>query len=267
MNLLVAGGDRVDAGKTTFSTGLLARVGGVGFKPRAGNDYWFDHDDYREAVEEGRLYGKDARRLAEASVGEIEPEAINPTHRLWRPAPGGDSGLIGGSRRQYVLDRIGDDYLVNADADVPESAREHLPLDGATVVDSLDAFNEAMAERHLPALARLRDLIDRMETSVVESYGDIALPIEEVAFDAVAVVEPERARIYDGGRYGKGCSVASGSARDGSLEQRVSDVLELLDARETVRLPPLASAERAEPERVAAAYEPAYDALLSVARD
>ncbi len=40
MKLLVAGGDRVDAGKTTFSTGLLARTDAVGFKPRAGNDYW-----------------------------------------------------------------------------------------------------------------------------------------------------------------------------------------------------------------------------------
>jgi len=50
--ILVAGGARVDAGKTTFSTGLVAdlaaRAGdAVGVKPRAGNDYWYDHDDYR----------------------------------------------------------------------------------------------------------------------------------------------------------------------------------------------------------------------------
>jgi len=61
--ILVAGGARVDAGKTTFSTGLVAdlaaRAGdAVGVKPRAGNDYWYDHDDYRIASDSGRLYGK-----------------------------------------------------------------------------------------------------------------------------------------------------------------------------------------------------------------
>ena len=265
--LLVAGGDRVDAGKTTFSTGLLSRLGGVGFKPRAGNDYWFDHDDYRESVEEGRLYGKDARRLAAASEGGIEPEEINPAHRLWRPSPGGDSGMIGGSHRQYVLDRIGGEYVVNAGAEIPSSAREHLPLDDALVVDSLDAFNDAMAGHHLPALAALGDRIAETEVAVVESYGDIAVPIDDVPFDAVAVVEPERARLYDGRRYLKASSVASGSARDGSLERRVGDVLELVEPVETVALSPLASDERADPERIADAYEPAYDALVSVARD
>ena len=29
---------------------LVEFAGGVGFKPRAGNDYWFDHDDYRQAA-------------------------------------------------------------------------------------------------------------------------------------------------------------------------------------------------------------------------
>lgn len=46
MTLLVAGSERVDAGKTTFALGLIASLDGVGFKPRAGNDYWFHHDDY-----------------------------------------------------------------------------------------------------------------------------------------------------------------------------------------------------------------------------
>lgn len=44
MTLLVAGGAQVDAGKTTVSAGLVARTGAVGFKPRAGNDYWFHHE-------------------------------------------------------------------------------------------------------------------------------------------------------------------------------------------------------------------------------
>jgi len=51
MRLLVAGADRVDAGKTTFATGLVAETGAVGFKPRAGNDYWFHHEDVRAALD------------------------------------------------------------------------------------------------------------------------------------------------------------------------------------------------------------------------
>src|SRR6056297_2933265 len=130
MRLLVAGGDRVDAGKTTFTTGLLALLGAVGFKPRAGNDYWFDHDDYRRAVEEGRLYGKDAKRLAAASSDacgtDFAPEELNPVHRLWRPSPGPNTGLVGQSHREFVLDRVGESFVVNAHADVPESARRRL---------------------------------------------------------------------------------------------------------------------------------------------
>jgi predicted P-loop ATPase/GTPase len=39
MNLLVAGDRDLDAGKTTFSVGLIERTGAVGYEPRAGNDY------------------------------------------------------------------------------------------------------------------------------------------------------------------------------------------------------------------------------------
>jgi len=131
--ILVAGGARVDAGKTTFSTGLVAdlaaRAGdAVGVKPRAGNDYWYDHDDYRIASDSGRLYGKDARRLAAAStrslasVGErsrpeaITPESINPVHRLWRPTPD-RTGMLGDTDRTFLCDRVttegGSRFVVN----------------------------------------------------------------------------------------------------------------------------------------------------------
>ena len=267
MNLLVAGSDRVDAGKTTFSTGLLGHVEGVGFKPRAGNDYWFDHDDYQEAVEFGRLYGKDARRLAEHSTTGVEPEDINPIHRLWRPAPGPGSGVLGRPHKKFVVDRVGSEYVVNANAEVPPSTREHLPLDGATAVSSLAEFNEHMKERYLPVLADLADDIRKTETAVVESYGDTAMPIQNVQFDAVAVVEPGRARVYDGNRYAKACQVVSGSMVDGhgQLEQRSGDVTDVIDPKATIGLPALTKAERSDVEAVAQACEPAYDALMDVA--
>jgi predicted P-loop ATPase/GTPase len=269
MRLLVAGGDRVDAGKTTFSTGLCAHVDATGFKPRAGNDYWFDHGDYEHATDDGRVYGKDARRLAAASIEDVTPEAINPLHRLWRPNQGSGSGLIGASHREFVLDRVTvdgvDEYVLNANADVPASARERLPLADATTVDSVAAFNDVMRDRHAGALAAVADAVRARDRVVVESYGDVAIPVTEIAFDAVAVVDPGRARVYDGDRYAKARSVVGGSARQGRLEETTGDVLEHCDPRATVSLPALSSDERASPDAVADAYEVAYDALVSTA--
>ena len=266
MKLLVAGGDRVDAGKTTFSTGLVARLGTVGFKPRAGNDYWFDYDDYRRAISEARLYGKDAKRLAAASDADVRPEDINPVHRLWRPSPGPDAGLVGAAHRQFVFDRVAESFVVNADADVPESARESLPLADAPRVSTVDELNEETRRRHLPAFEALAARIDERTDAVVESYGDIARPLQELSVDAVAVVEPGRARVYDGDRYLRACDVARRSARDGRMERRVEDVIEHVDPIARVGLPALADERRADPDAVADAYADAYDELLAAAQ-
>ncbi|WP_440006307.1 ATPase [Halomicrococcus sp. SG-WS-1] len=264
MRLLVVGSDRVDAGKTTFTVGLLDHVDGVGVKPRAGNDYWFDHDDVREAVGEGRLYGKDARRIAAASRGDLAPEDVNPVHRLWQPSPGPDSGLLGQSRREFLVDRVGDGFLANETAALPEFVRRHLPLGDAASVGSLAELNDRTEKRHLPHFRALAERIREADRAVVESYSDIARPIRNVEFDAVAVVEPRRVRAYDGERFDKACDVADGSPRDGALEERVEDVVDLLDPAAVESLPPLSDAERSDPAAVASAYENAYEALLSV---
>jgi len=271
MKLLVAGGDRVDAGKTTFSVGLLAHTDAQGFKPRAGNNYWFDHDDYQTATKEGRLYGKDARRLAAASPGDVEPETINAIHRLWHPSPGAGTGILGSSERQFVVDRVGSDgageFVVNGTVDIPDSAAERLPLSAAPRVTSVPDFNDLMGVMHAEALADLRADIAAADRAVVESYGDIARPLAEFEPDAVAVVEPGRARFYDGRRYAKACEIASGSPEEGQLEERVSNVVDLIDRTGAVRLPALDAETRAAPEAVAEAYDHAYDALLATAFD
>jgi predicted P-loop ATPase/GTPase len=269
MKLLVAGSDRVDAGKTTFSVGLCHETGAPGYKPRAGNDYWFDHDDYRHATEEGRLYGKDARRLAAASPGDPEPESLNPVHRLWTPVPGPRKGLLGQAGREVLCDRVGpaDDptFVVNAGADLPESLVEGLALDGAERVSTVTEFNDAMARHHRPAMESLREEVDSADRAVVESYADIARPLDGFVPEAVAVVEPRRTRVFDGERYANACEVASGSAREGRLEERVMDVIDLLDPRARVELPALSGTQRENPALVAEAYGPAYEALLAVA--
>ena len=269
MTLLVAGSQRVDAGKTTFSVGLLARTGAVGFKPRAGNNRWFDQDDVARAVVEGRLYGKDAYKLTRASPGDLEPEDINPVHRLWQPAPGPGTGILGQDDREFVVDRVGEGWVINGTVDVPGRLREELPLEpdreDVAVVTSVGELNEVTARLHLPAMDRLAGQIDRTDRALVESYGDVARPLQAVEPDAVAVVEPGRARIYDGERYRKGCEVATGSPVDGQLEERVESVVELLEPAGEVGLPPLESEARGDPERIGRAYETAYDEVLAVA--
>jgi predicted P-loop ATPase/GTPase len=267
MTLLVVGADRVDAGKTTFSTGLVAETDAVGFKPRAGNDYWFHHDDYRTAVSKGTIYGKDARRLATASPGTFQPADINPIHRLWRPAPGNGTGLLGQDGREFLLDRAGEQYVVNGTAELPEGVRSELPLSDALVVTSVAEFNQVMQRHHVQQLDALAATVDRTERAVVESYSNVARPLRGIDPDGVAVVEPGRARLFDGLRFVKGCQVATGAegAFHGQLEERVSSVTELVDPVDTVALPALGSDERTEPDTVADAYGPAYSSFLDIA--
>jgi len=266
MSVLVVGATDVDAGKTTFSTGLVARTDAVGFKPRAGNDFWDHHDKCRTVFAEGRLYGKDATRLVAASPGELEPEAVNPVHRLWQPLPG-RTGLLGQEGRDFVVDRVGDEYVRNGTVSVPPSVREALPLSDATVVESTDELNAAVERLYLPALASLTRTVERTERAVVESYAAVARPLRGLEPDAVAVVEPARARIVDGDRFVQGCSIATSApgTLEGTLEERVPAVLDLVDPVATVELPVLGGDDRSDPDAVADAYRPAYDELLSVA--
>ena len=273
MKLLVAGDARVDAGKTTFAAGLLAALdGAVGFKPRAGNDYWYDHDDAAAALSEGRLYGKDVATLAAAADTDQPEERLNPVHRLWRPTPD-RTGMLGEAGRTFLVDRVttldGSSFVVNAVAEdaglLPDQVADALPLESATRVESVAGFNDVMAERYLPAFDRVADRIADTTPAVVESYADIALPVAKIEFDAVAVVGPTRARIYTGQRYLTACEVASGSASEGRLEERVDRVVDMIKPVSTHMLEPLGEDERGDPDCVADAYEAVYESLLDAA--
>jgi predicted P-loop ATPase/GTPase len=267
MKLLVAGSAEVDAGKTTFTTGFIERTGVRGYKPRAGNGYWYDQDDYRRAVEEGRLYGKDAKKIAAANDGSVRPEAINPIHRLWLPTPGRGKGVLGREGQRFLFDRVtleSDTYIVNGTTEIPPAAERAFPFSTAKHVESLPELNKVMADYHARALEELTVEIDTRGSAIVESYADIARPLAEFRPDAVAVVEPRRCRVYDGDRYANACEVASGSAHEGRLEERVEHVIELLEPRGAVALPALSSEERDDLSIIADAYEDAYDELLAV---
>ncbi|ESP89492.1 hypothetical protein K933_03675 [Candidatus Halobonum tyrrellensis G22] len=271
----MAGEARVDAGKTTFAAGLvraLARrsVAASAFKPRAGNDYWYDHDDVRAATADGRLYGKDVRRLLDAAGSDATPEARNPVHRLWRPAPG-RVGLLGEADRTFLVDRVstpdGPVWLYNADADVPELVRERLPISEALAVDSVAAFNDAMREYHLPALDSLAADVRATDDAVVESYGDVANPLAGVRYDAVATVAPGRARVYDGDRWAVACEAAAGGPDEGRMEEHVGRVTGMVDPVSTHALPALSGAERDDADAVADANREVYETLVATARE
>ena len=273
MKLLVAGDARVDAGKTTFAAGLLAALdGAVGFKPRAGNDYWYDHDDAVAALSDGRLYGKDVATLAAAGDTDLQEEQLNPVHRLWRPTPD-RTGMLGEAGRTFLVDRVttpdGPSFVVNGVAEreglLPDPVAKSLPLDDALRVEGVERFNDVMTERYLPAFERVTEWIAETTPGVVESYADIALPVTGIGFDAVAVVAPTRVRLYDGSRYLKADEVASGSRREGQLEERVDRVTEMIEPVSTHTLQPLNSDERDDPTRVADAYADVYESLLDVA--
>lgn len=276
MKLLVAGADPVDAGKTTFAVGLAARLRAANgrprvFKPRAGNDRWFDHDDVRRAAADGRLYGKDIHRLLRAADSDASHETRNPIHRLWRPTPGA-RGLLGEAGRTFLVDRVrtadGDEWVVNDTADIPARLHEDLPLVDARRVDTVRGFNDAMRDVHLPALDRLADDVrDTGDSGValVESYGDVAVPLREVGFDAVAVVDPGRCRVYDGDRWTLARETATGDRDEGTLEVHVERVTRMLDPLSTHDLRALTAEERGDPNAVATAYREAYAALVAVA--
>ena len=251
----------MDAGKTTFAVGLVDELDGIGIKPRAGNDYWYDYDTVSAAATAGTLVGKDAKRLARASAGDLQPAAINPLHRLWRPIPHGTGGIFGRERTEFLVDRDADEYVVNAGVDIPRELRRGFDLEGATRVDSLAEMNEVMRDRHRPALEGVRPLLETDRPVVIESYADVARPLQDVEIDAVAVVGAGRLAVYDGERYCRAAEVASGSADMGRLEERVDDVVDLIRPVATTRLPPLTSDRRSDPSAVAAAYADAFDAL------
>jgi len=277
VRLLVVGGDAVDAGKTTFAVGLAARLRGGerplrAFKPRAGNDRWFDHGDVRRGASEGRLYGKDIRRLLRAADSDASHERRNPFHRLWRPTPG-TTGLLGEPGRTFLLDRVrtadGDEWVVNATADLPDRLRADLPLSDARRVDSVRAVNAAMRELHLPALDRVAADVRAAGddgAALVESYGDVATPLRDVRFDAVAAVDPGRCRVYDGDRWALARGTATGDRDDGRLEVHVDRLSGMLDPVSTHDLRPLAAEERADPDTVGKAYDEAHEALVAAAR-
>lgn len=263
MRLLVVGARQVDAGKTTFTRGLAAVTGVRVGKPRGANDLWHHHDAYRRAIDAGRLYGKDARSLADELDIDVAPEAINPIHRLWGPVADPAGGMHGRAHRQFLVDRVGDTFVVNGNADLPRELTAALPLEDAPRVDSIGAINQLIEDRYLPTLERWERRQARHEGLIIESYSDIAMPVQTVTFDHVAVVEPGRVRVFRGDRYASACEAVSPAPREGTMEPTVGNVIADLTPVGEAELPPLPAPDRERSARIARAYREAYELLLN----
>lgn len=264
MRVLVAGSRQVDAGKTTFTRGLIASTGAPAYKPRAANNRWYDYDAYRQALDAGVLYGKDARLLAAAHGSTVAPETINPIHRLWQPIPDPTGGIHEQPYRQFMLDRVGDTYVRNANAELPAELEAALPLAATETVGSLREMNDTVERRYLPTIERWENRVNDDPVAIVESYGDIAMPVQAVEFDIVAAVEPGRVRFFEGRRYGRAATAIPRTPREGTMEPVVEDVIAEIRCLGEADLPPLAADVRQEDESIADAYGEAYDTLLDL---
>ena len=263
MRILVVGGRQTDAGKTTMTLGLRHALDAVAVKPRAANNYWYDYDTvHRTVTDGGDLVGADAEKLAKSNpTGWSNPAEINPLHRLWQPVDSSTETILGEPGREFVLDRLGTEYILNETADIPDILGTHLDLGDARSIAELSKFNALMRDQYLPFLDSFATEVSSLDSLIIESYGDVALPIHGLTVDVVVSVHPGRIAIYEGRRFLDACRVSSRSPREGRMEPIVSDITTMVDPVATESIPPLRSRTRASPGNIRRAYSDAISAI------
>lgn len=257
---LIVGLKEKDAGKTSFALALLAylREEGInasGFKPRAGNSVWYDYDVVHEALTQGRLYGKDAKRLSSASAyssvstTQIE-EFINPIHRLWaEPSRINPSSQI----PYFILDRVtlwykdGVKNLVVENeamsADYSNADFSKIRANASTIyqVRNLKTLNTITERyyRHAVELAYKR-MLAQHEYVVIESYSDIALPWNGLNdLDIVIGVKPGQMQVYEPKKYLAAVQLVTPTYSQEEI--RTARIVDLIKPLKVVNVPPFRS--------------------------
>ena len=116
--------------------------------------------------------------------------------------------------------------------------------------------------RYLTGLRVAAAVVEACSTGLDDSDGVRLKPLQ---WPGDVAVRPGGGAV--GRRYAKACEIATGGPEEGQLEERVENVVELIDRAGAVRLPALDSETRTDPHAVADAYDHAYDALLATAFD
>jgi len=259
---LIVGLKEKDAGKTSFALALLAylREEGInasGFKPRAGNSVWYDYDVVHEALTQGRLYGKDAKRLSSASAyssvstTQIE-EFINPIHRLWaEPSRINPSSQI----PYFILDRITLWYKAGVknmvvenealSADYNNADFRNIRANASTIypVRDLKTLN-TITEKYYSYAVELayKRMLAQHEYVVIESYSDIALPWNGLNdLDLVIGVKPGQMLAYEPKKYLAAVQLVTQTYSQEEIS--TARIVDLIKPSKEVIVPPFMSEE------------------------
>lgn len=251
-NLLVVGLKEWEAGKTTVAQALLLSlhdlgVNAAGFKPKAGNTLWYDYDVVYESLNQGRLYGKDSKRLREASCTDLPEELISPIHRLWATPPHHLKQNLT-TLPYFIVDRVtlwqekSEEIAVVNDTLPFSYGREHLvnnlyqAMTEVRHVSNVKELNEVITGYYPRAVEQAYKRISSQHEAVVcESYADIALPWKGLKnLDLVLAVQPGYVQAYSPEKYLSAVSLSAKRKR----EQRTQEVLDLLNPIKTVKFPP-----------------------------
>ncbi|WP_309492349.1 hypothetical protein [Candidatus Hecatella orcuttiae] len=252
--ILVVGLKEVDAGKTTLTLALLDYLRGkgldvCGFKPRAGNNLWYDFDVLEEALSRGTLYGKDAKLLHQASHTSLPVEVVNPVHRIWgEPTLQRSLSLL----PPFILDRITlcgektETILVENISAASDSRLEELwkglrsRASKVYRVRDGEGQDSLMEYYNLASDLAYKRVGEAHEVVVIESYGNIALPWPGLRkLDLVLAVEPSRLLAYDPDKY----LTAVQLSRKLQGEISTGEVVRLIKPQREMWIPPLKRGE------------------------
>jgi len=261
-NILIVGLKGQDAGKTTLALALLAYLREKGFnacafKPRAGNNVWYDFDVVHDALSQGRLYGKDATSLKAASAfsatdDPLLEECINPIHRLWMEPPRINSmSQIPG----FIIDRVtlwykdGARNLVVENETLPamykcsDTLLAQLRANASEIyhVRDLNTLNKLTEEYYDLAIElAYKKVVAQHDCVVIESYSDIALPWNGLnILDAVIGIKPGRISAFDPQKYLAAVQIAASTYSQEELP--TARIIELLKPLKEVNVTPCRS--------------------------
>lgn len=258
--ILIVGFKEVNSGKTTVALALLRylRENGVnacGFKPKAGNNVWYDFDIIYESLMQGRLYGKDAKLMRGESQTELPEEVISPIHRLWSMPPV-DYETAFPEIPYFIIDRItfcrnhyehyiiinktlpfehGVECFINR---LCQRAARVIYITGLKDLNEISNLYEEAIESAYKTISQRYDFI------VYESYSDNALPWNgiEGKVDLVLAIEPGRIYLYDPSKYFLTLRLLKGFRK----EVATNNIRGLIKPMKTVKIPPYRSIELIE---------------------
>lgn len=245
MKILCVGLREAEAGKTTLTLALMRYLKDhgkevCGFKPRAGNDVWYDWTIVEKALQEGTVYGKDAKLLRDATTKDLPIEIISPGHRLWLPTTSRASPF--GGMPFFLLDRIttkeGTTVILNDQVELPLDQDHFTNLLSKSKVQHISKRSDL---REITTLYNQADtyahsqITKKFSHIVYESYADIGLPWQGIKnIDYVFAVKPFHVSVYSGERYLRAYDVLASFPE----EEKAERIIENLQATREMEIPP-----------------------------